>query len=198
MKVVGVTGRIGSGKSTLCRLLAERHACTVIDADRLGHAALRDPVIRGRVVDRFGETILDAGGEIDRAAVARRVFDDPEALRDLEAWTHPWIVGRILERLAALQGADPAAIVLVDAALLLPWIERLPLDEVVWVRASDRASIERLELRGIGEQEARRRLERQRPEEDFRRRATVIVENSGGLEELATEADRLWDSLLNG
>jgi dephospho-CoA kinase len=155
-------------------------------------------VIRGRVVDRFGETILDAGGEIDRAAVARRVFDDPGALRDLEAWTHPWIVGRILERLAALQGADPAAIVLVDAALLLPWIERLPLDEVVWVRASDRASIERLELRGIGEQEARRRLERQRPEEDFRRRATVIVENSGGLEELATEADRLWDSLLNG
>ncbi len=198
MKVVGVTGRIGSGKSTFCNLLAERHAATVIDADQLGHAALRDPVIRGRVVERFGKTVLDARGEIDRAAVALRVFDDPEALRDLEAMTHPWIVGQILERLAALQAADPAAIVLIDAALLLPWIERLPLDTVVWVRASDQASIERLEIRGIGEREARRRMERQRPEEDFRRRAAVIVENSGGLEELASEADRLWDSLLNG
>jgi dephospho-CoA kinase len=197
MKVVGVTGRIGSGKSTFCRILAERHGCPVIDADALGHEALLDPAVRRRVVERFGDAVLGAGGEIDRAAIARRVFEDAGALRDLEALTHPWIVDRILQRLTALRDADTAAIVLIDAALLLPWIGRLPLDRIVWVRASEQVSTERLGLRGIGAQEARRRMARQSPDEEFRRSADAIVDNSGGVAELASAAERFWDSLSN-
>ena len=197
MKVVGVTGRIGSGKSTFCRILAERHGCPVIDADALGRQALLDPDIRQRIVERFGSSVIGPGGEIDRPAVAKRVFGDAGALRELEAITHPWIVDRILLRLAALRGADPAAIVLIDAALLLPWIERLPLDRVVWVHAPEPTTVERLRLRGTGAQEARRRMARQSPDEEFRRRADVIVDNSGGVADLASAAERIWESLSN-
>lgn len=195
MKVIGVTGRIGSGKSTLCRMLADRHGCPVIDADALGHAALRDPSVRARVVRRFGEWILGPDGEVDRGLLARAVFADSMALSELEAMTHPWIIARISERLVSLQVADPTGIVLVDAAMLLPWIGRLPIDEVVWVRASEDASLGRLGARGIGESEGRARLSRQSPEDAFRERADRVIDNSGSLEDLALEAERLWDAL---
>jgi dephospho-CoA kinase len=195
MMVVGVTGRIGSGKSTLCALLAGRHGCAVIDADALGHEALRDPVIRDALVAHFGPEILGRDGEIDRGAVAGRVFDDPLALRTLESITHAWIVQRIRERVACLRQADPAAIVLIDAALLLSWIDRLPIDRIVWVRASEDVSIGRLRARGVTEQEARRRVARQSSEETFRARADAVIENSGGLEDLAAAAEGLWTAL---
>lgn len=197
MMVVGVTGRIGSGKSTLCGLLAERHGCVVIDADALGHDALRDPIIREALLERFGRKCLGQDGQIDRWTLARRVFDDPSALRALESITHPWIIERIQERVASLRQADAAAIVLIDAALLLPWTDRLPIDRIIWVRASEEVSIERLRARGVTDQEARRRLARQSPEEEFRARADAVIENSGGIEALAEAAEALWTSLTD-
>ncbi len=193
MIVVGVTGRIGCGKSTLCRLLAQRHGVPVIDADALGHEALRDPAVRDALRLRFGEKILDPSGAVNRPRLADRVFaDDPAALADLNAAVHPWIVREMLSRLAALRAQGGAGIVLIDAALLLDWKDSLPLDCVVVVRCSDGTAIARLGRRGVTENEARRRLVSQSPEEALLEQADFTIENEGDEKGLEEAAERLW------
>jgi len=195
MKIVGVTGRIGSGKTSLCRILAAQHGVPIIDADALGHEALRDPAIRGRVVGRFGAGILDAGAEIDRDRLGAIVFNDPAALRDLESIVHPWIVEKIVSKVDRLRARGGADIVLIDAALLLSWKDRLPVDRIVWVQISEEAAVERLRLRGIPQDEATRRLSRQIPDEEFRKLADVVVANGGCLDDLRRSAEGLWETL---
>jgi len=196
-KLIGVTGRMGSGKSRLCAILSRAHGCPVIDADALGHEALRESAaVRAALIARFGPSILGAGGEIDRRALADRVFLDASALGDLNEIVHPWIIEKIRERLSALRVNGGAGIVLLDAALLIDWRSRLPVDRVVVVRCPDLAAIERLRLRGMPEEEARRRLAHQIPEEELLLHADEQVDNGGSEEDLTLEAERLWQRLL--
>src|SRR5690606_3719789 len=88
--VIGLAGGIGSGKSTVARMLAEL-GCTVSDSDAAARAALEDHDVRKRIVDQWGDAILDSGGRIDRSKLAAIVFNDPAQRRLLEAITHPWI-----------------------------------------------------------------------------------------------------------
>lgn len=160
--VVGVTGGIGTGKSTFCRLLEEAHGCPLLDADRLGHEALQPgSTVFEAVLARFGEEVRGVGGAISRPALGGLVFSDPAALRDLNALVHPWILERIEARLAALKVSGYAGIVLLDAALLLDWLHRYRPDGIVLVVASLEARLERLERRGMDRGEALRRIEAQ-------------------------------------
>jgi dephospho-CoA kinase len=195
VKIVGVTGRIGSGKTTLCRILAAHHGVPVIDADSLGHEALRDPGNRGRIAARFGAGVLDPRGDVDRSALAQVVFSDREALRDLEDFVHPWIVGRIAAEVARLQARGGADIVLIDAALLLSWKDRMPIDRIVWVRSPAAAAIARLRLRGVSEDEAVSRLASQVSEEELQEAADLIASNGGTMEDLGLEAERIWNAI---
>jgi dephospho-CoA kinase len=193
MKLVGVTGRIGTGKSTFCEILLRRYNCPLIDADALGHDALaQGGPVRGAIIGRFGRRILKGDETIDRTHLGAIVFSDPGALRDLEEIVHPWIVGQILRRVASLQEKDEAGIVLLDAAVLLDWRDRLSCDRTVLVRCPDEVSIRRLVLRGMAEEEAQRRLKRQRPEHEMARQVDFVVDNSGSREDLEREAVRLW------
>lgn len=126
MDVIGLVGRIGAGKSTVARRFAE-HGATVIDADRIAHAALGEPDVKAAIVKALGASVADAEGRIDRAAVARRVFgDSPDhaaALAALEGIVHPWVRQRVESQLVALRsrGVDavgPPAVVL-DVPLLV-------------------------------------------------------------------------------
>ncbi|MBK8230558.1 MAG: dephospho-CoA kinase [Candidatus Eisenbacteria bacterium] len=160
--VVGVTGGIGSGKSTFCRLLEEAHGCPLLDADRLGHEALQPgSTVFEAVLARFGDEIRGASGAISRPALGALVFSDPAALSDLNALVHPWILERIESRLAALKVSGYAGIVLLDAALLFDWLHRYRPDGIVLVVASLDARLERLERRGMDREEALRRIESQ-------------------------------------
>jgi dephospho-CoA kinase len=197
--IVGITGRIGSGKSTFGRFLARRFGCPLLDADELGHEALRtDPRIQAAVRERFGPGILDLQGGIDRARLGSLVFPDAGARHDLNWMVHPWIVERILARVAALREQGDAGIVLIDAALLLDWIDRLPCDRIVVVRCSEETALRRLAGRGITEADARRRLASQDPEERFLRHADFVIENDGDPGALEEQAVRLWQSLSRG
>lgn len=192
-RLLGVTGGIGTGKSTLARILSMEFGPPLLEGDVLGHEALlAGTSTHDAVLARFGEELLDAGGSISRPHLARIVFSDPAALRDLEAIVHPWILERIETRRRSLKASGYAGIILLDAALLLDWKEELAPDGIVVVTAPEEARLGRLEQRGLDETESRRRMASQRPEEEWTPHADWIVVNDGDVDDLARKARALW------
>lgn len=197
MYVVGLTGGIGSGKSTFAALLAERGA-SVIDADLLGREALQP----GRptwhsVVDQFGDSILSAGTmEIDRRRLADIVFADKAKLAALNAIVHPVIVRGIAQGLEKLQDSDE--IVLLDAALIVDLGLDRSLDALLVVDAVPSVRRKRLiTQRGMDPIDVDARIASQLSREELLEKADIVVVNDGSLETLAAEADRVWEELQN-
>lgn len=205
MRVIGVVGGIASGKSRVCEQFAALGA-VVIAADSLGHEALRDPAVRQRLVERWGEGVLAADGQVDRAAIARRVFAgrtaDPataaearSALKFLESVTHPWIELRLRERLEAVRAADPEAVVLLDAALLLEAGWDRWCDGVVFVDTSADWRRERALQRGWTVEQWQAREAAQWPVEKKRELSRWTVDNSGSSTETYRQVQTLWRRL---
>jgi dephospho-CoA kinase len=189
MLVVGLTGGIGSGKSTVSRLLRERGA-VIVDAD----VAAREVVVPGgpayqAVVDRFGPGILEPGGAIDRPALAAIVFSDPAARADLEAITHPAVGVLINEQLAAEAGTDH--VVVLDVPLL---VESGPTrNPLIVVDCPPETAVRRLvEQRHMDEADARRRVAAQASREERLARADLVIDNSGSPESLEHQVDAAW------
>jgi len=195
MLLVGLTGGIGSGKSTFAALLAERGA-QIIDADLIGREALKPgkPAWHS-VVDQFGDEVLVPGTmDIDRKRLASIVFQDRPALAALNAIVHPVIFKEIADRLETLKDTD--AIVVLDAALLVELGLIDSLDHTIVVVANDAKRVERLiSGRGMSRKEIADRMAAQAPVEDLIARADIVVENTGPLEHLAAEAERVYSAL---
>jgi dephospho-CoA kinase len=186
---IGLTGGIGSGKSTVARLLAERGAC-LVDADVLA----REVVERGTpglaaVVDAFGEGVLTADGALDRPALAAVVFGDAEARARLDGIVHPLVRRRAVELIAAL---PENAVVVQDIPLLVETGQAGSFDLVLVVEAAQDVRVERLVGRGLLESDARARIAAQATDEQRRAVADVVLDNSGTQEELAAQVDRFW------
>lgn len=195
MLVVGLTGGIGTGKSTVAAALAGRGAA-VVDADGIARQVVEPggAAYRG-VVDRFGPGVVGPDGRLDRPALARIVFSDASARRDLEAMTHPAIWAVIARRLAELGGTD--AVVVVDLPLLDESSRaRFGLDVVVVVDAPVEVAVERLVAhRGFSEADARARIAAQVPRGQRLSLADLVVDNSADPGALILEIDRLWQAL---
>jgi dephospho-CoA kinase len=184
--VVGVVGGIGSGKSAVARWVADRCQATVIDADQLGHEALREVTVRDELVKRFGPEILGEDGIIIRSALAKQVFgagsDQTAARKDLEQIVHPEIARRMRAGLASAASAG-SQLVLLDAAILLEAGWRNLCDLVVFVETPDAIRVQRvMENRGWTESDLRRREASQWSLIDKRREADLIVTNDQTLE----------------
>ena len=195
MLVVGLTGGIGSGKSTFAAFLAERGA-QIIDADLLGHEALRPGAPAWHsVVDTFGDEILvEHSMEIDRKRLAELVFNDSRKLAALNAIVHPIIMRGIADRLERFRTTDE--IVVLDAALIIELGLEKTVDQVIVVASDVDARRRRLaELRGMAHEDIMARINSQAPEDDLIARADIVVRNDGDLFDLATEADRVWAEL---
>lgn len=194
MFVVGLTGGIGSGKTTVANLLAARGA-HVIDCDGLGRVVAEpDGRAYAGMVERFGPGIVAADGRIDRPALAKIVFNDAAALADLNAITHPAIDAEILDRLAALP--DDAIVVLDMAVLTESNLGKGIYQFVVVVEADHDGRVERLIARGHTEADARARMASQATDEQRRAIADVVVHNRGDLGSLEREVDTLWARLI--
>ena len=193
MLLVGLTGGIGSGKSTVARMLAARGA-VVLDADVLAREVV-EPGTAGfdAVLERFGDTVRSPDGSLDRARLAAIVFADDDARRDLEAIVHPQVRVRIGE--AAAAHADTDAVVVVDSPLLIETGAHESFPVVVVVTAPDDARIARLTARGMGEADARARMAAQMPLEEKASYADVLLDNGGSEAELESQIDRLWADL---
>lgn len=187
---VGLTGGIGSGKSTVAARLTALGA-VVVDADQVAREVVA-PGTPGlaEIAERFGPDVIAADGSLDRAALAAVVFDDERARRDLEAITHP----RIRARSAELMAAAPAgAVVVHDIPLLVEMRLASDYDLVVVVDVPADERVRRLvDLRGMPESAARARVAAQATDEERAAIADVLLDNSGTLAELETAVDRLW------
>lgn len=198
MQLIGLTGGIASGKSTIARRLAE-HGAVHLDADQLA----RDVVAPGtpalaRIAERFGAAVISAEGALDRAALGALVFSDSGALADLEAIVHP-AVQDLTRRLIAQAGErDPEAVVVYDVPLLVEAAVDHPWDLVVVADAPAELRVERLiKLRGMSEDDARARVRNQASDEQRRAIADVVIDTSGTEAETLAQADSLWER-LNG
>lgn len=186
MLVVGLTGGIGSGKSTVSALLAERGA-VIIDADAI-HRENMAP--GGRVHD----AVLERFGTVDRPALAALVFNDPAALADLNALTHPAVGAVMAERLAEQAATDN--VVVLDIPLLVESKRQsvYPLAGVIVVDAPVEAAVRRLvDQRGMPEEDARARIANQATREERLAHADCVIDNGGSLAELRAQVDRCWD-----
>jgi dephospho-CoA kinase len=192
MRRVGLTGGIGSGKTTVAKRLAELGA-VVIDADVLARevVAVGTPGL-DQVVERFGRDMLTADGSLDRAKLGSVVFADPDALADLNAIVHPLVAERTAE-LTGQAGADD--VVVYDVPLLVENKLQDGFDVVVVVEAPLPVRMRRLIARGLDESDARARIARQAADIDRRAVATVVLDNSGTAEQLNAQVDAAWGQI---
>jgi dephospho-CoA kinase len=196
MRLIGVTGGIATGKSTVDALLAA-HGAAVIDADLLA----REVVLPGEpalaeVAQRFGREMLQADGSLDRARLGALVFADADARRDLERITHPRITALMQDRIAqALAG--PAPLVAVDIPLLFENARESLFEGVLLVYAPRDVQVRRMrERNGLDADAALQRLAAQIPIDAKRDRATWIIDNSNGLEATSRAVDAWWEAVV--
>jgi dephospho-CoA kinase len=191
VKVVGLTGGIGSGKSTVSALLRERGA-VIIDADAVVRE-LQEPgmPVFVAMVDRFGPGIVAADGSLDRQAVADVVFNDPEALAALNAIVHPAVGAEVHARIAAHEGTDD--LVIADIPLLAEGNSAIKMSGVLVVDVPTETQVQRLlAFRGFSEADARARISRQASREDRLAKADRVIDNGGTPEQLAAQLDDVW------
>ena len=199
MRLIGLTGGIAAGKSTIGRRLAQ-HGAIRIDADDLARdaVALGSPGL-ARVVQRFGSGVLRADATLDRAALGARVFGDAAALGELNAIVHPEVRRLFRERVERARAEDPDAIVVYEVPLLVETAARdEPWDHIVVAEADADTRIARMmSFRGMSEDAARQRISQQASDEERRAVADVVIDTSGTEAETLEQADRLWRQLLS-
>lgn len=199
---VGLTGNIGSGKSSVAALLAERHGAVVIDADVLARQATSDADVLARIAERVRGDLVSLTPEgrpqLDRAATAALVFADAEALQRLNAIVHPWVRRRAAEWVAAYTGLDdPPPVIVHDIPLLYENDLDRGLEAVIVVSAPLDTRVARVVARsGLGAKEVRRRDAAQLPLEQKIARADFVVDNAGDLQDLEARVALLWEQLL--
>ena len=190
MILIGLTGGIGSGKSTVSARLAELGA-RVIDADAITREVQQPGTeVFAAIVERFGDGVVAADGSLDRAALAAKVFGDPEELKALTDIVHPAVGVTIAERMT--EAADTDDVVVLDVPLLVE-SGRDDMAAMVVVDLDPEVAVQRLvEHRGFAEEDARARISRQASREDRLARADKVLDNSGSVEDLLAQVDAAW------
>ena len=194
MLLVGLTGGIGAGKSTVAELLTRKGA-VVVDADEVARAVVEpgEPAFDA-IVERFGPGAVAADGTLDRAALAQVAFADARSRQDLEGITHPAINTEFTRRVAE---APPDKVVVLDVPLLVESTKarERPYEAVIVVEAPRDLRLDRLEARGVPRSDAERRMAAQASDDDRRAVATFVVDNSGDRDDLTRQVDEVWAEL---
>ena len=194
-KIIGLTGGIGSGKSTVSKCLAELGA-VIIDADKVGHEAFKPGTEAWReVVATFGKQVLTPGGEIDRKKLGEIVFSQPESLSRLNQIMHPRMYDMMKAQIEEYcrQGVD---VVVLEAAILLETNWASLVDEV-WVTVTPEVMVlDRVKKqRGLAEEETLARIRSQLSSEERVKHADVVINNDGDLDEVKAKVRELWKKL---
>jgi len=187
MKLLGIIGGIGSGKSTASELFRQSGAA-VISADDIGHQILLLPGVKSAVQERWGSAVFGEGGEIDRRKLAEIVFADENELSYLKSLTHPLIAAEV-HRQREEHERNGVQLCLLDAPLLLESNWDPMVDLIIFVSASAEERWDRIESRGWSEREWKQREAAQLPVEEKARRANVVLDNSGDTDHLRMQVE---------
>lgn len=194
MKIIGLTGGIGSGKSTIASLLAGLGA-VIIDADKIGHEVLdADIKAHKQVVAAFGKQILNPDGSVDRRELGKIVFADHKALSRLNRIMHPRIYRVVKAELEQYRKQGVKAVV-IDAPLLIEASWATMVDSVWVVTATEANVIKRLEKTGLSRDETMLRIRSQLTESEHARVANVVIYNDYSPDELKQKVNKLWQGL---
>lgn len=201
--IIGITGGIACGKSTVAQLLVEKGA-VAINSDQLGHQLLKrgSPVME-KLIEAFGSDILDASGDVSRQKLGAIVFSDKSARERLNAIMHPLIVQRSRSEAKRLVTDSPNCVVLIDAPLLIEAGSQDTVDIIVVVTASAEMQLQRQldrsveQNRPLSREEAQARIDSQMPLSEKIKYADFVIENNDTIEELHQQVDRLWADLEN-
>ncbi len=198
MRVIGLTGGIGAGKSEVARVL-RRAGIPVVDTDRIAREQMTSgQPVHDEVVAAFGPEVLGSDGEVDRRRLAQVVFADPERLRTLNRITHPRVVAEVERRLAVLAEMGHAVAV-VEAALLVETGLHESLDGLAVVTAPEEDRVARVATRdGAAADEVRARIAAQVPDGERAQVATWVVANAGSLDDLRGRAVRVAIAIARG
>ncbi len=195
MHIIGLTGGIGSGKSTVAALLRER-GIAVVDADPIAReiVAPGSPVL-SQLAKRFGLDMLNSDGTLNRSLLAKQVFHSPAALRDLNQLTHPPILAKIQQALLALERAG-APVAVIEAPLLFETgLDKL-CRNVILITANPGIRMERLKARdGLSDAECKARIQAQWPDDEKRRKSSHVIDNSGHIIQTAQQLDGILTAL---
>lgn len=195
MLVIGLTGGIGSGKSTVAALMAERGA-VVIDVDDVGRQVIAPGGrAEGAVLAEFGDAIRTADGHIERAALARAVFGKPDALARLTAISHPAINAELAERLSALAAAGTRLVVLDMAILVESILGHGMYTRVIVVEAPVALRVARAVARGMRRADVEARIASQATDEQRRAVADLVIVNDGDLAALSARVAEAWATI---
>ena len=200
--IVGVTGGIACGKSTVSRLLAEKGAIP-IDVDEIGHQLLkRGSPVMGELIEAFGCGILDTSGDVSRQKLGELVFNDKLARERLNAIMHPPIIQRSRSQARRLVAEGTNCVVLIDAPLLIEAGAQDTVDAIVVVTALPEVQLQRLldrsaaQHRTLNPAEAQARIDSQMPLSKKIKYADFVIENNGTIEDLRRKVDELWEEKM--
>jgi dephospho-CoA kinase len=198
MKLIGLTGGIASGKSTVAKRLVE-HGAVLVDADVLAREVVEPGTPGLAQIERvFGSSVISPDGSLNRAALGAIIFADADKREQLNAITHPAIWKRGLELFAEAEARDPDVVIVYDVPLLAEAAEDRPMnfDRIVVVQADLETRTDRMvELRGMSRAEAEGRLRAQASDEDRRKLADVLIDANGTIEHTLEQVDELWANL---
>lgn len=196
MKIIGLTGGIGSGKSTVAHFLAKMGA-EVIDLDKVGHDVLsKNGIAYTKAVREFGEAILNEQGEIDRTKLAGIVFSDPAALKKLNNITHPEIDKKAADIIQTCRRRGVKVLVF-EAPVALEAARTSQYNEIWVTVAPEETVLGRVKERsGFKTQDVKARIQAQMSNEERVKKADVVIVNDGTLNELKTKVKAEWDNLL--
>ncbi|MBI2843376.1 MAG: dephospho-CoA kinase [Armatimonadetes bacterium] len=194
--VLGITGGVATGKTTVAGMFRSLGAVT-LSADEVAREVLApgSPAV-AEVIERFGQAVAAPGGGIDRSALADTVFGDEEALRDLNAITHPRIISILKERIEEFRRKSREGEVLaVEIPLLIECNLQRLVDYVVVVAAEQETQMSRLTTRGLSLEQARRRIEAQMPVREKLQYADWVVSTDAGLDDTARQVEQIWEQV---
>ena len=197
MLTIGLTGGIGSGKSTVTQILADLGA-PIIDADKVGHAIYQpDGPAYADMIAAFGEGILASDRTIDRKKLGPIVFSDPAALKRLNSIVHPKMFARMREMVAGMRSEGERKPIVVEAAILIEANWQPLFDEIWLVVASKERIIERVERdRGLKPEQTEARIKAQLSDDERRLHATVVITNDGTIAGLREKVGEIWFAAL--
>lgn len=198
MRVIGLTGGIATGKSTVSEIL-EKAGAVIIDADRIAREAVKKgrPAYR-EIVEHFGETVLLPDGEINRSVLGDIIFHAPHKKQMLNKIVHPYVKKETRRQLQSIQHTQPDSIVILDIPLLIEADMDKDLEEVIVVYVPEHIQIKRLMKRdSLPSADARARIRSQMPIDEKKNRATIVIDNSGTREDTRKLTLEIYQTLKN-